>query len=102
MAHIKEFDSSIAERGQEITQATYEGFLNVLPPIRLYGGQGWAAGFQMGEPYCHRLDTRTGAWRPMFMTFTCSGGRFFYHGKNFAGEVDSRPYCGKEFEYGWC
>lgn len=95
---IKEFDSATAERGQEITEETYYDFLDIMPPISLKGGQGWAAGFQMGEPYCHRTDTRTGKWRAMFMTFTSSGGRYFYQGINFAGEVDSRPFA-KDIPY---
>lgn len=89
---MKEFDISTAERGQEVTEEVYNHFLNVLPPISLKGGQGWPAGFQMGEPWRHREDTRNGRWRPMFATFTNSGDRYFYQGINFAGEVDSRPY----------
>lgn len=89
---IKEFDSSTAKRGQEVAPEVYEDFLCVLPPISLNGGQGCPAGFQMGEPYCHREDIRTGKWRPMFITFTRYGDRCYYQGINFAGEVDSRPY----------
>lgn len=92
MNEIKEFDPGTAERGQEVTEDVYDNFLNIMPPISLRGGQGWQAGFQVGEPYCHRDDTRTGKWRPMFMTFTTSGGRYYYQGINFAGEVDSWPY----------
>lgn len=89
---IQEFNATTAQRGQEITEDVYYDFLNVMPPISLRGGQGVTAGFQMGEPYCHRVDTRVGRSRPMFMTFTRSEGRYFYHGINFPAEVDSRPY----------
>ena len=89
---IPEFDVSTAQRGQEITEEVYNIYLNVMPPISLKGGQGVTAGFQMGEPYCHREDTRTGALRPMFPTFTKDNGRCFYQGLNFLGEVDSREY----------
>lgn len=97
MSEIREFDPSTAVRGQEVTQEVYEHFLNVLPPIRLKGGQGWYAGFQMSEPYCHRGDKRLAGskcdtWRAMYMTFTASGNRYFYQGINFAGEVDSREF----------
>ena len=92
MSDIKLFDASTAERGQEVTRETYEAFFNVMPPISLKGGQGWLAGFQMGEPYCHREDARNGKWRPMFMTFTRIGEHCYYQGVNFAGEVDSRPH----------
>lgn len=86
------FDMGTAKRGQEITEEVYSNFLNCMPPVGLKGGQGWAAGFQLGEPYCHRTDTRTNKWRPMFATFTTSNGRYFYQGINFAGEVDSSGF----------
>lgn len=92
MSEIPPFDYATAQRGQEVSQETYDNNLNIMPPIGLRGGQGWLAGFQVGEAYCHRTDTRNGAWRPMFATFTCSGGRYFYQGVNFAGEIDSRPF----------
>ena len=87
-----EFSISTAHRGQEVSQETYDNYLNIMPPVSLRGGQGWPAGFQVGESYCHREDARTGAWRPMFPTFTKCGDRCYYQGINFAGEVDSRPY----------
>lgn len=89
---LQEFDVSTAQRGQEITEEVYNNFFNAMPPIHLSGGQGVTAGFQMNEPYCHREDTRTGAWRPMYMTFTKSDGRYFYQGINFTGEIDSRDH----------
>ena len=101
MNEIKEFDSSTAERGQEVTQEVYYDFLNVMPPISLRGGQGWYGGFQMGEPARHRMDTRSGKFRPLFMTFTCRDNRYFYQGENFAGEVDSRPYIKEVVNNDW-
>lgn len=89
---MREFDISTAQRGQEVSQETYDNYLNIMPPIGLRGGQGWTAGFQVGEPYCHREDARSGAWRPMFATFTKCGDRCFYQGVNFAGEIDSREH----------
>ena len=80
------------ERGTYGTEEVYMDALNMLPPINLHGGQGYFAGFQVGEPYCHKVDKRTGKWRPMFGTFTSNNGVFIYHGVNFAGEVDSREY----------
>ena len=85
-----------APRGSEVSEEVYNNYLNIMPPISLKGGQGACAGFQMGEPYCHRTDKRNGKWRPLFATFTTINGRFFYHGLNFAGEIDSRPYYAKE------
>lgn len=89
---MQAFDISTAQRGQEVSREVYYNFLNVMPPISIKPGQGWVAGFQVGEPYCHRTDTRTGKWRPMFATFTNSGKRYFYQGINFPMEVDSGPY----------
>ena len=86
------FDVAAAERGQEVSQEVYDNFLNCMPPISLKGGQNWPAGFQVGEPYCHRTDKRTGQWRGMYPTFTSSNGRYFFQGINFAGEVDSQQY----------
>ena len=86
------FDIATSERGQEITEEVYLNFLNVMPPISLKGGQGWPAGFQVSEPYCHRTDSRTGRWSGMYATFTSCNQRYFYQGINFAGEVNSVPY----------
>lgn len=92
MNEIKTFNFKTAERGQEVTKEVYEHFLTIMPPISLRNGQGWAAGFQVGEAYNHVTDARTGRWRPLFATFTSSGDHYFYQGNNFAGEVDSRLY----------
>lgn len=86
------FDMAVAKRGQEITEEVYNNFLDCMPPISLKGGQGWPAGFQLGEPYCHRTDLRTGKWRGMYATFTSGNSRYFYQGINFPGEVDSTSY----------
>lgn len=96
MNKIKRFDFSTAERGQEITKEVYDHFLNVLPPIFLNGGQGWAAGYQLGEPYDHSIDTRTGKWRALFATFTSCDSKYYFQGYNFVGEIDSRSHSEKE------
>lgn len=89
---LQEFLYETARRGQEISEETYYDQLNLLPPISLKGGQGWAGGFQVGEPHRHVEDLRTGKWRALYATFTSRDGRYFFQGYNFAGEVDSRPY----------
>ena len=88
----RNFDFTTAKRGTEITEEIYDDFLNCMPPISLRGGQDCDCGFQMSEPYCHRTDTRTGQFRALFPTFVKRGGRCYYEGHNFAGEVNSRPY----------
>lgn len=96
MLTMDDFSCSTANRGDEVSREVYEWFLNILPPINLKGGQGWPAGFQVGEPYCHRTDVRTDRWRAMYHTFTSSNGRYYFQGVNFAGEVDSRQFVDKE------
>lgn len=91
---MKEFSYETARRGQEVSRETYYDQLNMLPPISLHGGQGWAGGFQVSAPHSHVEDVRTGQWRALYATFTSRDGRYFYQGYNFAGEVDSRPYIG--------
>lgn len=92
VANMDTFDMAVAKRGQEITEEVYNHFLNCMPPIGLRSGQGCAAGFQLGEPYCHRTDLRNGKWRGMYATFTSSSGRYFYQGINFPGEIDSTTH----------
>lgn len=86
------FSYQAAVRGQEISEETYYEQLNISSPISLKGGQGWPGGFQVGVPYSHEQDARTGTRRALYATFVCAEGRYFFQGYNFAGEVDSRPY----------
>lgn len=94
---IKEFAYSSAERGQEVTPETYDHFLNVLPPIRLKGGQPTSngnlvfGGFQVSEAYSDYKD-KTGNYRPVYATFVSRDGRYFFEGFNFRGEVDSETF----------
>ncbi len=81
--------TDIAERDDEVSQEIYDYFLNIMPPIGLKGGQGYVAGFQVGEADCHKTDIN-GNWKPQFMTFVKQDDRCFYKGINFAGYVDSR------------
>ena len=86
------FDMAVAKRGQEVTEEVYNHFLNCMPPIGLRECQGYSAGFQVGEPYQHRTDLRTGRWRGMYATFTSGNGKYFYQGINFPGEINSTAY----------
>ncbi len=81
--------TEVAERGDEVSQEIYDNMLNIMPPISLRGGQGYYAGFQVGEAYCHKED-KEGRFRPQFMTFVKSEDKCYYMGINFAGYVDSR------------
>ena len=92
---MERFDINTAQRGQEVAQEVYEYFLNILPPRSINGGQGYFAGFQVGEAYSHELDTRTGKLRPMYATFVSRDGKYYYMGINFPGEVNSDEFVGK-------
>lgn len=96
MREIPNFTLDLAKRGQEVTQEVYESFLNVATPISLRSDQGYMAGFQVGEAVTHKVDTRIGKYRSMHATFATGGGRYYYLGVNFRGEVDSRDFEGQE------
>lgn len=74
MHEIQIFTLDTAQRGQEVTREVYESFLNVAAPISLRGGQGYLAGFQVGEAVTHKVDTRIGKYRSMHATFATGSG----------------------------
>lgn len=50
---------------------------------------------QLGEPYSHREDPKTGKWRATYATFKCVEGNFcsgtwMYCGHCFCGETEER------------
>lgn len=86
------FDSSTAMAGDLVEEQVVENFMNALPPVRYS-----MACAQLGEPYSHKQDERTGEWRPTFLTFRKAGNDVWeYRGKCFAGEVEER---GREIPY---
>ena len=89
---MRKFSYDTAVRGQEISKDHYYQQLNMFPPISIRGRQGSRGGFQVSDPRSHVEDLRTGRWRGLYATFTCSSGHYYFQGYNFAGEVDSRPY----------
>lgn len=94
---IKEFNFESAERGQEVTEQVFDRFLNILPPIRLNGGQATKdghpvyGGFQVGEAHSDYKDAN-GNYSPVYATFTSRGGRYYFEGYNFRGEVNSETF----------
>ncbi len=78
--------------GEEVDEQIYNNFLNILPPIGLKGGQGFSAGFQVSEPYCHRED-KNGKWRAKYMTFIKKNNKYYYMGLNFQGEINCSNCC---------
>lgn len=71
--------------GTEISETIYKDMLNVMPPISIRGGNGFYAGFQMGEPHDHRTDSN-GRFRARYLTFVSADGHYYYAGLNFGGE----------------
>ena len=69
--------------GAEISKELYWDRLDIMPPIELRNSP--YVGFQVGEPYDHRMDDN-GRLRPVFSTYIAVDGRYFYAGEHFAGE----------------
>ena len=64
--------------------------MDCLPPATMS-----LACAQLGEPYSHRLDPKTGKWRATYATFKCVKGNFcegvwVYCGHCFRGETEER------------
>lgn len=74
-----------AKPGDLVDEAVYENFLNILPPRSMSGGY-----LQVGEPYSHRDNPRTGKYQATYMTFTwVREGIWRYCGNCFAGETNN-------------
>lgn len=50
--------------GTYVKQEVVDEAMNCLPPACMTSSCA-----QMGEPYSHRLDAKTGHWRPTYATF---------------------------------
>ena len=79
------FDYSKVQIGDYVEQAVVDDAMDCLPPACMT-----SACAQMGEPYSHREDERTGKWRATYATFkrVTSGrdGIWEYCGHCFCGE----------------
>lgn len=79
------FDYSTVKVGDYVEQAVVDNAMNCLPPACMTSECA-----QLGEPYSHREDPKTGRWRPTFATFkrVTSGpdGIWQYCGHCFQGE----------------
>lgn len=76
------FSFDAIQVGDLVEQAVVDGFMNMLPPVSMRYDCA-----QIGEPYSHKLDTRSGKYRPTFQTFRCIGNRtWMYCGACFCGE----------------
>jgi len=70
--------------GDLVEEAVYDYFLNILPP------RSFTAGYlQVGEPYSHRDNPKTGIWQATYMTFvSVDNGLYRYCGNCFVGEME--------------
>ena len=79
-----------ARVGDLVESAVVMEAMNCLPPACM--SQRCA---QLGEPYSHREDAKTGKWRATYATFRClsggwNAGVWEYRGHCFRGETTER------------
>ena len=84
------FDYDKARVGDLVESAVVMEAMNCLPPACM--SQRCA---QLGEPYSHREDAKTGKWRATYATFRClsggwNAGGWEYRGHCFRGETTER------------
>ena len=84
------FDYDKARVGDLVESADVMEAMNCLPPACM--SQRCA---QLGEPYSHREDAKTGKWRATYATFRClsggwNAGVWEYQGQCFRGETTER------------
>lgn len=71
--------------GDTIDEEIVDYFMDVLPPASMERGY-----LQVGEPYDHLDDPKTGKWRATYSTFRkdSSTGLWVYCGTCFRGETE--------------
>lgn len=86
---VETFDYSKAQAGDYVEEAVAVNAMEILPPAHMT-----SECVQMGEPYSHREDPRTGRWRATYHTFKrITRGRdsiWQYCGCCFCGETTPR------------
>ena len=85
-----DFSYTTAEPGDYVTQAVVDDAMDCMPPACMS-----TRCSQMGEPYSHELDERTGEYRSTYATFRKVGGEWpngiwEYCGHCFRGETINR------------
>lgn len=81
-----DFSYSKVQIGDYVSQEVVDDAMDMLPPACMT-----ARCSQLGEPYSHKQDPETGAWRATYATFTKVGGKWphgiwEYRGHCFRGE----------------
>lgn len=87
-----DFRISEAKVGDLVEEQVVDNFMDMLPPACMRSDCS-----QVGEPYSHRIDEKTGKSRPTFATFRrVEKGVWEYRGNCFRGENTER---GEAFPY---
>ena len=74
-----------AKPGDLVDESVYYYFLDILPPRSM--GHGY---LQVGEPFSHRINPKTGKYEATYSTFTGAGNRLYrYCGNCFAGQTEN-------------
>lgn len=70
--------------GDIVDSPIIEYFTDILPPAKYSEGL-----LQVGEPYSHEDNPKTGGFEPTFMTFERVGKNWFFRGNCFLGETEN-------------
>lgn len=74
-----------AKPGDLVDESVYYYFLDILPPRSM--GHGY---LQVGEPFSHRFNPKTGKHEATYATFTSVGnGIYRYCGNCFSGQAEN-------------
>ena len=87
----EEFDYRTAKIGDLVDQEFVDDAMDLLPPACMT-----ARCSQVGEPYSHRQDPKTGKWRPTYSTFKKVGGEWPHGIWEYCGNC----FCGENVERG--
>lgn len=82
------FSYATVQIGDYVEQAVVDDAIDCMPPASMSSRCS-----QMGEPYSHRLDPKSGRWRATYATFKrCPSvaGVWEYCGHCFCGENEER------------
>ena len=74
----------VVKPGDAVAVEIVEEMRDCLPPTT-----NRASLMQMGEPYSHRLNHKTGNYEPTYITFQRRGGPWYYCGRCFEGDAVS-------------
>lgn len=85
-----DFDYSTVKIGDYVEETVVDNAMNILPPACMT-----SASSQVGEPYSHRLDPKTGKWRATYSTF-----KRIASGPDSIWQYCGHCFCGENVERG--